>query len=314
MKFLVEKFLVNDYQNLETLKDVASVIRPWNRSDLLRRLRSYHSRTWFAKPDIISAPVCASYGWINEECDTLYCQSCKQTLKHLEVDDQYGTALLKALSTAHDSACGWRDNHCDLELLCTPYIPPSIVLSDIRRRVMAIRSIGEQELTKLCVPLPQQIMSMVKPGTDGPVQSNMWDPVAMLPRILCNTQSSPAVPVAISNAMILSLFGWTVDRGLPSPTLKCETCERQISLGHFSDRPLDPVSQHTSWCPWVHTLPSGLKRERNRSERTGYISCLQSILPHEGLLETGVEQDMQPTDKLWLENAYKRVRNALSLA
>jgi len=55
----------------------AVVCRPWSREDLLRRLRTYSTRTWFCKLDIVSATACASKGWINSGFDTLECELCK---------------------------------------------------------------------------------------------------------------------------------------------------------------------------------------------------------------------------------------------
>ena len=53
------------------------VCRPWSREDLLRRLRTYSTRTWFCKLDQVSAIACASRGWVNSGVDTLECESCK---------------------------------------------------------------------------------------------------------------------------------------------------------------------------------------------------------------------------------------------
>ena len=51
--------------------------RPWSRDDLLRRLRTYSTRTWFCKLDKVSSIVCASKGWINTKSDELECEVCK---------------------------------------------------------------------------------------------------------------------------------------------------------------------------------------------------------------------------------------------
>jgi C3HC zinc finger-like len=37
--------------------------RPWDRGDLFRRLKTFKSSTWFAKPNCICAEECARRGW-----------------------------------------------------------------------------------------------------------------------------------------------------------------------------------------------------------------------------------------------------------
>lgn len=54
----------------------------WDRGDLLRRLATYKSSTWFCKPEPIGAVECARRGWINTGVDMLTCEvgsSCGRT-------------------------------------------------------------------------------------------------------------------------------------------------------------------------------------------------------------------------------------------
>lgn len=48
--------------------------RPWDRNDLLHRLQSFRSSTWFAKPEGITPSQCARHGWLNTGLDTLGCE------------------------------------------------------------------------------------------------------------------------------------------------------------------------------------------------------------------------------------------------
>ncbi|PNH11995.1 hypothetical protein TSOC_001127 [Tetrabaena socialis] len=50
--------------------------RPWEQSDLHRRLESYKPLTWFAKPASVGPIPCSLRGWVNEACDTLGCEYC----------------------------------------------------------------------------------------------------------------------------------------------------------------------------------------------------------------------------------------------
>ena len=48
--------------------------RPWEQQDLLQRLHTFKTRTWFGKPSQINALVCARHGWINTGPDKLACE------------------------------------------------------------------------------------------------------------------------------------------------------------------------------------------------------------------------------------------------
>lgn len=54
--------------------------RPWDRSDLFRRLRSFTSSKWFCKPECISPLECARRGWLNSKLDRLQCEVSWQAL------------------------------------------------------------------------------------------------------------------------------------------------------------------------------------------------------------------------------------------
>ncbi len=57
--------------------------RPWERSDLLRRLQTYRSADWFAKSAAASPVHCAIRGWICSGLDQLSCEVRDQTINHL---------------------------------------------------------------------------------------------------------------------------------------------------------------------------------------------------------------------------------------
>lgn len=50
--------------------------RPWEQQDLLLRLHTFKSRTWFGKPSQINALACAIHGWTNTGPDRLACEVC----------------------------------------------------------------------------------------------------------------------------------------------------------------------------------------------------------------------------------------------
>ncbi|KAK6148672.1 hypothetical protein DH2020_019584 [Rehmannia glutinosa] len=58
----------------------APLCRPWDRDDLFRRLSTFKSMTWFAKPQVVSPLECARRGWVNVDMDTIACASCDARL------------------------------------------------------------------------------------------------------------------------------------------------------------------------------------------------------------------------------------------
>ena len=82
--------------------------RPWEQQDLLHRLHTFKTRTWFGKPSQINALICARHGWINSGPDKLACEvrntSCEY--EHLDSD--------------HSDRCGLQFCGEGLELFIRP--------------------------------------------------------------------------------------------------------------------------------------------------------------------------------------------------
>ena len=70
------------YSREDEPKDLI-IVRPWSYDDYLLRLKLFvKTMNWFAKPSLISPLECCRYGWVNCGIDTLYCDSCHNTIKH----------------------------------------------------------------------------------------------------------------------------------------------------------------------------------------------------------------------------------------
>ncbi|KAJ0890078.1 putative Zinc finger, C3HC [Helianthus annuus] len=106
------------------------VCRPWDREDLLKRLATFKSMTWFAKPEVVSAVNCARRGWINVDTDTIACESCGARLffstpsswAQEQVEKAASVFSLK-LNSGHKLLCPWVDNACDEKLAQFPLRP-----------------------------------------------------------------------------------------------------------------------------------------------------------------------------------------------
>ena len=113
--------------------------RPWIREDLLRRLRTFSSRTWFCKLDKVSAIRCASKGWVNSGVDALECESCRARAIYPPCAsaapkdvDGVATKFVPLLDSLHDKFCPWRGRECEDGLLRFPLATPAKLLEQLK--------------------------------------------------------------------------------------------------------------------------------------------------------------------------------------
>ncbi|KAM0980009.1 hypothetical protein ACFX13_016048 [Malus domestica] len=126
----------------------APLCRPWDRGDLMRRVATFKSMTWFAKPKVVSALNCARRGWINVDADILVCESCGARLLFSTPsswNQQQGMLFEKAalvfslrLDNGHKILCPWIDNACDETLAEFPPMPPPVLVDKFRERCYAL--------------------------------------------------------------------------------------------------------------------------------------------------------------------------------
>ncbi|CAK7323147.1 unnamed protein product [Dovyalis caffra] len=132
----------------------APLCRPWDRGDFMRRLATFKSMTWFAKPkanilsEVVSAVNCARRGWINLDTDIIACEACGARLLFSTPSSwsqKQGTSFEKAalvfslkLDNGHKLLCPWIDNACDERLAEFPPTPPQILVDKFRERSCAL--------------------------------------------------------------------------------------------------------------------------------------------------------------------------------
>ncbi|KAJ4830394.1 hypothetical protein Tsubulata_033983 [Turnera subulata] len=138
------------------LASSAPACRPWDRGDLMRRLATFKSMTWFAKPKVVSAVNCARRGWINVDMDTIACEACGARLfftTPASWSQQQGMHCLftsyflieKAalvfslqLDKGHKLLCPWIDNACEERLAEFPPTPLEVLVETFRERYVAL--------------------------------------------------------------------------------------------------------------------------------------------------------------------------------
>ncbi|CAN8321035.1 unnamed protein product [Cochlearia groenlandica] len=121
------------------------ICRPWDRGDLMIRLSTFKSMTWFAKPQVISAVNCATRGWVNVETDTIACESCGTRLyfaapsswSKQQVEKAASVFSLK-LDSGHKLLCPWKENSCEDTLSEFPLMTPQDLVDRHEEREEAL--------------------------------------------------------------------------------------------------------------------------------------------------------------------------------
>ncbi|XWS47651.1 hypothetical protein CRYUN_Cryun13aG0002400 [Craigia yunnanensis] len=119
----------------------APLCRPWDRVDFLKRLSTFKSMTWFAKPKVVNALNCASRGWVNVDMDIIACESCGARLLFSTPPSWTRQQVEKAalvfslkLDSGHKLLCPWNDNACDERLAEFPPTMPADLVDKFRER------------------------------------------------------------------------------------------------------------------------------------------------------------------------------------
>lgn len=119
--------------------------RPWDRGDLMRRLATFKSMRWFAKPKAVDAVNCARRGWVNVDLDIIACENCGARLQFSTPSAWNQQQVEKAalvfslkLESGHKLLCPWIDNACDAKLALFPPMPAPMLVDNYKERSSAL--------------------------------------------------------------------------------------------------------------------------------------------------------------------------------
>ncbi|GAB2281187.1 hypothetical protein Dimus_015791 [Dionaea muscipula] len=122
-----------------------SSCRPWERGDLIRRLATFKSMTWFARPKVIDPVSCAKRGWVNVDMDTIACEVCGARLLFSTPSSWSREQVEKAalvfslkLDNGHRLLCPWVNNACDESLALFPPTPAPVLVHHYKQRYSAL--------------------------------------------------------------------------------------------------------------------------------------------------------------------------------
>ncbi|KAF8005792.1 hypothetical protein BT93_K0161 [Corymbia citriodora subsp. variegata] len=143
--------------------------RPWDRGDLMRRLSTFKSMTWFAKPKAVSAVNCARRGWVNVDMDIIACEACGARVLFSTPSSWSREQVEKAalvfslkLDNGHNLLCPWIDNACDESLAQFPPTSPPVLVNQYKQRYISL-----VQLLALPVISSSAIKSMTSPQLES---------------------------------------------------------------------------------------------------------------------------------------------------
>ncbi|XP_030474648.2 uncharacterized protein LOC115692037 isoform X1 [Syzygium oleosum] len=143
--------------------------RPWDRGDLMRRLSTFKSMTWFAKPKAVSAVNCARRGWVNVDMDIIACEACGARVLFSTPSSWSREQVEKAalvfslkLDNGHKLLCPWTNNACDESLAQFPPTPPPVLVNQFKHRYISL-----VQLSALPVISSSAVKSMTSPQMEN---------------------------------------------------------------------------------------------------------------------------------------------------
>ncbi|CAN0891507.1 Zinc finger C3HC-type protein 1 [Linum grandiflorum] len=200
----------------------APLCRPWDRGDLMRRLATFKSMTWFAKPKVVSAVNCARRGWINVETDIIACESCGARLLFSTPSSWGQQQVEKAalvfslkLDSGHKLLCPWVDNACAERLAEFPPTPFPILVDKFKERsskllhLLALPVVSSSAIEHMRSPLLEEFLSQsttLDLGNGSVSMSQM--------ELVGNENDAENVKLYYQAQKLISLCGW-VPRSLP---------------------------------------------------------------------------------------------------
>lgn len=194
--------------------------RPWDRSDLMRRLATFKAMTWFGKPKAVSPVNCARRGWINVEMDVICCEACGARLLFstpsswtLQQVEKAAAVFSLKLDNGHKLLCPWINNACDEKLALFPPTPPPALVDNYKERSAKLL-----QLTSLPVISTSAIDYMKCPKLEHFLSQSSCPPVTLKHGIsLTNNARSKDLAGAYEDTTaniyhqalkIISLCGW----------------------------------------------------------------------------------------------------------
>lgn len=267
-----------------------------DRDSFIKRVRSFKSSSWFAKPRWLSPVLCARYGWVNDDVDLLHCVGCQSVLvvrSPSSFDPAIYDACKKRLEdqlkqAAHHPCCTWPSCPTPAVIILAHSTSSSqaVVAEDFINKAQLLYSVGKDLPTIECSSLNV---------TESDITA-LCSLVRNSPKFLQDAE----IPDALQSAVLLALTGWDLSEdGKAYPgciSVQCFLCMRQPGLWNYVS-----ITGANDIVPDVESENSGepvLDDHANTEEEPKDLQNVGSHSPSEmsnGKLSSREADVMQPT-------------------
>ena len=204
-----------------------------DRDSFIKRVHTFKSSTWFAKPSWLSPIICACYGWVNVDVDVLHCVGCQSVLA-VRTPSSFDPAIYDACQkrledqlkrTAHHPCCTW------------PSCPtPSVIIfahtGSTSQAIVADDFINKAQL--LC--FVGKDLPAVEHSSLSVTESDITA-LCSLVRNSPNFLHDAEIPGALESAVLLALTGWDLGNDGKAyqgcTSVQCSLCMRQAGLWNY---------------------------------------------------------------------------------
>ncbi|KAK7454599.1 hypothetical protein VKT23_011351 [Stygiomarasmius scandens] len=198
--------------------------RPSSITSFLTRLSTFKLSTYANKPPAIDAVAAAKCGWVNDGKDRLVCGLCDVSWVVAGRDGMTrdaANALIEkqrsSLVENHKKGCPWRSRQCDASVYRIPLQSPAAMVRDLRDNALTVDILLRDVEVKH--PLTENQLSLLLSAMSHPEVSSEQIP----------SDSSAVRPC--TNAILASLFGWTLASERPSGVLSRSTSRLPSTSG-----------------------------------------------------------------------------------
>ena len=275
---------------------VARECRPGDRKDFQRRLATFKTGTWFAKPPSMAPVPCARRGWANVASDTIECESCgaRVMLKIPEKATREEAAKIAAkvfstMDSKHKRECGWKGATCPISLARFPRVTDAELKMEFENRRDRLGRASQLPKTTTAAAMLEGAgvgggSSTPGTGTLNRTGTHVGAPPGAAKRIEELVEGAGA---AAETATLLALCGWdaaaesdvgtspVAGRRRAGSIITCRMCETRCATWNFAPGPTSTAEPSGAMVTAsgsdqaASPVPSSAVREKPRAIATG---------------------------------------------
>ena len=267
---------------------VARECRPGDRKDFQRRLATFKTGTWFAKPPSMAPVPCARRGWANVASDTIECESCgaRVILKIPEKATREEAAKIAAkvfatLDSKHKRECAWKGTTCPMSLARFPRVSDAELRQEFENRRNRLSSASHLPKTTTAAAMLEGAggsgVSHV-PGVSklNKAGAHVGAPPGAAKRI---EELVEGASEAVETATLLALCGWDTaadgnlgkspvsGRTRSGSVIVCRMCETRCATWNFAPGPTSTAAPGGTSAPLFEPDHQGASPSLGTSNR-----------------------------------------------